>query len=228
MIGEAVAEGIGRVPGFVNAYVVEDPTGIYLIDTTMSRTAKPVRRAFERAGKSLDKLGTILLTHQHLDHVRGAAELERLSHAVVACHSADAPYVDGRIPLKMSAFMRLFFRVRPVPVRRPLADGDMVGPFRVVSCPGHTGGEVVFYLPERRILFSGDAVVERRGALTLPAVGFAADIRQAVDSLQILRKLDIQLLLPGHGVPVRQGVAAKLDDLIARAPAEFLRGPRAA
>lgn len=227
MIGEAVAEGIGRVPGFVNAYVVEDPSGIYLIDTTMSGTAKPVRKAFERAGKSVDKVGTILLTHQHVDHIRGAAELERLSHAVVGCHSADAPYVDGRLPPRMSSFMRFFVRVRPVAVQRSLADGDMVGPFRVIFTPGHTVGEVAFYLPERRILFSGDSVVERRGALTLPAASFAANIRQAVASLQILRKLDVELLLPGHGVPVRRDVGAQLDDLIARAPNEFLRGSSA-
>lgn len=222
MIGEEVDRGVGRIPGFVNAYVVEDPSGTYLVDTTMSRTAKPVRRAFERAGADLGKVGTILLTHQHVDPVRGAAELEQRSQAIVACHSADAPFVDGRIRPRMPALMRWFVRVKPVPVQRPLADGDSVGPFRVVFVPGHTVGEVAFYLPERRILFSGDSVVERRGVLTLPAARFAADLRQAVASLGILRKLDIELLLPGHGVPVRKDVAAKLDDLIARAPAEFL------
>lgn len=219
--------GIGRIPGFVNAYVVEDPSGVYLVDTTMSRTAKPVRRAFERADVDLSRLGTILLTHQHPDHVRGASALERRSHAVVACHSADAPYVDGRIPPRMPALVRWFVRVEPVSVQRPLADGESVGPFRVIFVPGHTVGEVAFYLPERRILFSGDAVVERKGALTLPAPRVAVDLRQAVASLEVLRRLDIELLLPGHGVPVRKDVAGRLDDLIARAPEEFLSTIRA-
>jgi glyoxylase-like metal-dependent hydrolase (beta-lactamase superfamily II) len=223
MIGQEVDGGIGRIPGFVNAYVLEDPSGIYLIDTTISRTAKPVRRAFERAGADPGKVGTILLTHQHVDHVRGAAALEKQSHAVVACHAADAPFVDGRARPRMPALLRWFVRVDPVPVQRILGEGDSVGPFRVVFVPGHTAGEVAFYLPERRILFSGDSVVERRGVLTLPAARYAADLRQAVASLEILRKLEIELLLPGHGVPVRKDVAAKLDDLIARAPTQFLR-----
>lgn len=226
MIGEAVAEGVGRIPGFVNAYVVEDPSGTYVIDATMSRTARPIRRAFERAGADLGKVGTILLTHQHVDHVRGAAELERLSHAVVACHAADAPFVNGTTPPKRGFFLRLLFPVTPVAVKRALEDGDSVGPFRVVSAPGHTVGEVVYYLPERRILFSGDAVVEREGGLTLPATRFATNLRQAVDSLQRIRALEIELLLPGHGAPVREDVAAKLDQLIARAPAKYLQGAR--
>ena len=226
MIGEAVAEGIGRIPGFVNAYVFEDTSGTYLIDTTMSGSAAPVRRAFERAGTDLGRVGTILLTHQHVDHIRGAAAVERVRHAVVACHAADAPYVDGRVPLRMGALMRLLFRPKPVPVQHPLSDGESVGPFRVVFAPGHTVGEVAFYLPDRRILFSGYSVVERKGRLALPAPQYAADLRQAVASLQILRSLEIELLLPGHGVPVRKDVAARLDDLIARAPSSYLSSPR--
>lgn len=225
MVGEAVADGVGRIPGFVNAYVVEDPTGTYLIDATMSRSAAPVRRAFERAGSTLASIGMVLLTHRHPDHVRGAAEVERVRHAVVACHSADAPYVDGRLPPPMGFLMRLFFRPRPVPVQRTLSDGESVGPFRVVLVPGHTPGEVAYYLPDRRILFSGDSVVERKGRLTLPAPRFASDIRQAVTSLETLRKLEIELLLPGHGVPVARDVASRLDELIARAPLEFLGSP---
>jgi hypothetical protein len=36
----------------------------------------------------------------------------------------------------------------------------------------------------------------------------------------------VEVLLPGHGVPVTKGVASLLDDLIQRAPSQFLRGSR--
>jgi glyoxylase-like metal-dependent hydrolase (beta-lactamase superfamily II) len=223
MIGEPVEEGVGRIAGFVNAYVFEDAKGTYLIDTTMSRKAKPVRKAFERAGASFSKISSILLTHQHVDHISGAAAVQEESHAIVACHSADAPFVDGHQTPRIPAILRLFVHPRVVPVARVLENGDTVGPFQVVHVPGHTLGEVAFYHPERKILFSGDSVVERRGALTLGAPGFAADISKAVDSLQVLRKLDVELLLPGHGVPVRKDIAGQLDRLIARAPKDFLK-----
>jgi len=48
-------------------------------------------------------------------------------------------------------------------------------------------------------------------------------LNQAVLSLARLRALDTEVLLPGHGVPVTKDVASLLDDLIQRAPKEFLR-----
>ncbi len=222
VIGTPVVEGVGRIPGFVNAYVFREGSDTYLIDTTMNKNANPVRKAFAQAGVSLSSVGTILLTHAHVDHIRGALALEQASHAGVACHAVDAPAVDGRAPLRIPPVMRWFLRVRPVAVGRTLHDGDTIGPFRVVYAPGHTMGEVAFYHPGRRILFSGDSVVERKGKLTLPAAGFAADLPKAVSSLDILRKLQVDTLLPGHGVPVTRDVAPMLDELIRRAPRDYL------
>jgi glyoxylase-like metal-dependent hydrolase (beta-lactamase superfamily II) len=220
--GDEVSEGVGRIPGFVNAYVFEDASGTYLIDTTMNGRAKHVRQAFQRASRSLGEIGTVLLTHSHLDHVGGAASVAADSRAAVACHEEDAPAIDGRSPPKIPLIFRLFLRVRPVAVSRTLRDGESVGPLKVVFAPGHTVGEVAFYHPGRRLLFSGDAVVERKGRLTVPAPRYAADLRQALASLKILRDLPVETLLPGHGDPVRSDVAGRLDELIARAPREFL------
>jgi glyoxylase-like metal-dependent hydrolase (beta-lactamase superfamily II) len=123
--------------------------------------------------------------------------------------------------------MRLFAHARPAPVATVLKEGDPVGPLRVVHTPGHTPGEVAFYHPARKILFSGDSVVERKGQLTLPGVRVASDLDQAVRSLDRLRELETEVLLPGHGVPVTRGIASLLDDLIRRAPSEFLGRARA-
>jgi len=221
-VGEQLAEGVGRIPGFVNAYVFQDASGRYLIDTTMSRRARPVVKAFERAGVPLSEVSAIVLTHRHVDHIGGAAFLDGVAPGKVACHVEDAPVVEGKQKVPMSWLMRLIARPRPVAVPTVLRDGDSVGPFRVVSVPGHTPGEIALYHPGRRLLFSGDSVVERRGTLTLPGVKIATDIGQAIRSLSILRGLEVELLLPGHGVPVRQDVAGRLDELITRAPQEFL------
>lgn len=220
-IGDAVDEGAGCIAGFVNAYVVEDPSGTCLIDTTMSKTAKPVREAFERAGISLSQIRTIVLTHEHIDRVRGAAEVQKSSQAIVACHATDAPFVDGTTPPKLPALLRLFVKVRPVAMRQTLGHGDRVDPLEEIFVPCHTVSEVAFYHAGRTLLFSGDAVVERSGVLTLPAARFAADLRQAVESLRLLCQRDVEILLPGHGVPVRKNVQGHPDDLIARAPRGF-------
>jgi glyoxylase-like metal-dependent hydrolase (beta-lactamase superfamily II) len=222
VVGEAVADGVGRIPGFVNSYTVRRGTTILLIDTTFSRRAKPLVRAFHAAGVPLEEVNRVLLTHHHVDHMGGAACLAEATHAPVACHGGDVEYVDGRRKQPMPLLMRLLVRVHPVSVSSILSDGDKVDGLSVLHVPGHTPGEIALYDAERRILYSGDSVVEHRGRLTLPGRRFASNLVQAVHSLGRLRSLDIELLLPGHGEPVSRDVAGLLDDLIRRAPGEFL------
>jgi hydroxyacylglutathione hydrolase len=217
-----VVDGVGRIPGFVNSYTFREGAETYLIDTGFARKAKPIVRAFRAAKVPLSSVRKLLLTHHHVDHMGGAAYLLQETKAPISCHAEDAPFVDGRERSPMPFLMRLFMRVHPAPVAVPLKDGDRVGPLQVIHAPGHTPGEVVFYHAARKILFSGDAVVERRGQLTVPAARFASNLEQAVRSISRVRELDIELLLPGHGVPVTKGVDAQLDDLIRRAPREFL------
>jgi hydroxyacylglutathione hydrolase len=220
--GTPVADGIGRIPGFVNSYTYDAGEETFLIDTGIRRKAQPILRAFRDANVPVARVRNVLLSHHHPDHMGGAAYLLATTRAPIACHEDDAPYVDGRAKAPIPLLMRLFMRIHPAPVATVLKDGDQIGSLRVLHTPGHTPGEVVFYDSARKILFSGDAVVERKGLLTLPAPRYAANLAQAIQSLARLRALEVELLLPGHGVPVTRDVAGLLDDLIQRAPKEFL------
>ena len=221
-VGLPVTEGVGRIPGFVNCYIYQAGEGTFLIDTGFRRKAQPVVRAFGAAQVPLTNVRRILLTHHHFDHRGGAAYLLENSHAPVSCHADDVAFVDGRATAPMSLLLRLFLRARPAPVATALHDSDRVGPLTVLHLPGHTPGEVAFYEPARKILFSGDSVVEHEGRLTLPAPKVASNLEQAIRSLDRLRDLDIELLLPGHGLPVTKGVSDFLKDLLRRAPAQYL------
>jgi len=212
----------------VNMYSFREGEETYLIDTGWSRKAKQLLQAFRDANVPPTSVGKVLLTHHHLDHMGGAAYLREIMPAPLACHADDAPFVEGRAKARMPLLLRLFARVHPAQVTTVLKDGDQVGPLRVVHVPGHTPGEVAFFHPGRKVLFSGDSVVEHKGRFTIPPGRYATSLPQAVESLSRLRALDAEVVLPGHGVPVTQGVTNLLDDLIQRAPAEFLRRPTAA
>jgi glyoxylase-like metal-dependent hydrolase (beta-lactamase superfamily II) len=224
-VGEPVVEGVSRIPGIVNSYVYQTRDGTYIIDTGFRRGAQPIVHAFRDARVPLSQVHQLLLTHHHIDHRGGAAYLLENSRAPVACHVDDAPFVEGRAKAPMSFLMRLFLRPRPAPVATVLRDGDRVGPLMALHTPGHTPGEVVFYDAGRKLLFSGDCVVEHDGRLTLAAPKYAANLAQAIRSLDRLQGLAIEVLLPGHGVPVTKRVPDLLADLIRRAPAQYRDAP---
>jgi cyclase len=61
---------------------------------------------------------------------------------------------------------------------------------------GHTGGDLVVYLPEERIIFTGDLL-----GPSLIYMGDAFALEWA-DTLEALKSLDIDVILPGHGAPM--------------------------
>ena len=92
---------------------------------------------------------------------------------------------------------------------RELEDEDRIGPFRVLSTPGHTPGSVVFLLEEQRIMFSGDTLFKGDcGRVDLPG-GDQGKIEQSLTRLLALDG-DIHVL-PGHGASTT--IAAERDSL---------------
>ena len=57
----------------------------------------------------------------------------------------------------------------------------------------HTGGDLAIYLPEEKIVFTGDMML---GGISYMGDGYVAEW---ADTLQGLKGLDIELILPGHG-----------------------------
>ncbi len=60
---------------------------------------------------------------------------------------------------------------------------------------GHTGGDVVVFLPEERLIFTGD--------LLLPRLSYMGDghVDEWGQTLARLQELDFDLIVPGHGEP---------------------------
>jgi glyoxylase-like metal-dependent hydrolase (beta-lactamase superfamily II) len=69
---------------------------------------------------------------------------------------------------------------------------------------GHTGGDVVVYLPKEKVLAAGDL-------LWAGAPGFMGDgyLAEWADTLEELKKLDVEAVIPGHGEVIVGAVAAR-------------------
>ena len=222
-----VAPGIHRLGNeLVNFYVVEDGGELLLVDAGL-----PGFRGQLEAFLAGRRIGSVLLTHAHSDHV-GVAEAVRQAGATVYVHEADEemartgkyPETEGsmRRYLRYGATWRLLYAgARAGGVRYPKIaevttfDGsaDLPGRPQVIHTPGHSNGHVAFLFPDRGALLAGDALCTwnpltgRDGPQIMPGA-FAVSSEQAMASLARLEPLEAGVLLPGHGDPWTGGVAA--------------------
>ena len=68
---------------------------------------------------------------------------------------------------------------------------------------GHTGGDTMVFLPAERIVFTGDFFLGAPGGPRLPFMGDAyAD--EWPQSIERLKGLDFDVIVPGHGTPFRE------------------------
>ena len=88
-------------------------------------------------------------------------------------------------------------------------EGQRVGPFEVLSTPGHAPDHVCLLL-DGRIAFAGDTVLGRGSVFVGPGEG---SLGAYLDSLRRLRALDLDVICPGHG-PYVEDPAAKLDEYV--------------
>lgn len=146
------------------------------------------------------KLTKILLTHGHIDHAGGAADMKaRTGLSIIGPHQDDQFWLDG---LGQQSRMFAFPEARPVTPDQWLNDGDQVqvgqSTLQVIHCPGHTPGHVVFYDPETRLAQVGDVLF----AGSIGRTDFPKSNHQAlIDSIR--NKLfplgDDVRFIPGHG-----------------------------
>jgi glyoxylase-like metal-dependent hydrolase (beta-lactamase superfamily II) len=146
------------------------------------------------------RLERILLTHAHIDHAGGTAELARsLQLPIEGPHRGDQFWIDG---LAEQARMFGFGRVERFEPDRWLDEGDRVQvgeiEFEVHHCPGHTPGHVIFYSPADRIAFVGDVLFAGSiGRTDFPGGDYDTLIRAIRGKLFPLG--DDVRFVPGHG-----------------------------
>ncbi len=69
--------------------------------------------------------------------------------------------------------------------------------FHLIHTPGHTPGQIAVYVPEERVVFTGDTIFS--GCQTWL---MTSDVGQWVASLDIIGRLDVNWIIPGHGAVV--------------------------
>ncbi|WP_306888431.1 MBL fold metallo-hydrolase [Ancylobacter amanitiformis] len=141
----------------------------------------------------------IVLTHGHIDHAAGAAELaETLKIPVEGPHEADRFLLDD-LP---TAGERTGIPGRVVTPDRWLSEGDTVDiggvGFEILHVPGHTPGHIVLVNRDNRLAIVGDTLFQRSVGRTDFPYGDSALLIEGIKT-KILPLGDAFTILPGHG-----------------------------
>ncbi len=159
-----------------------------------------VERIVDLAAREGVGITKILLTHGHIDHAGGAAELARRLRIPI-----EGPQEEDRFWIAQLEQQGRMFGLGPAASFTPdrwLEDGDTVSFGRIVlevlHCPGHTPGHVVFFHAPSRLAIVGDVLFQGSiGRTDLPGGDHATLIASIRDKLWPLG--DDVRFISGHG-----------------------------
>lgn len=177
-----------------NIYLLSDPASRAAVLIDAANNAARILKEAEGL-----RVGEILTTHGHPDHVQALPEVQRRWSARARFHGDDAALM-------------------PVPNQAPLQDGELIrfGAFelRALHTPGHTPGSMCFVIDD--LCFSGDTLFPGGpGNTRNPNASFSQIITSIKTKLFTLP--DEVRVLPGHGAATTIGrERPHLDEWIAR------------
>ena len=159
-----------------------------------------IERILEAAAEAGTEIEKILVTHAHIDHAGGVAELaETLNIPVEGPHREDQYWIDA---LPEQARMFGVRQARKFKPDRWLEQGDSVSfgqvELEVYHCPGHTPGHIIFFHVDTRLAIVGDVLFKGSiGRTDFPRGDYATLIQSIRNQLWPLGD-DVQFI-PGHG-----------------------------
>ena len=195
-----------------NNILLKSGDGHVLIDSGYVRHA-PLTLALVASAQGIGSAPLALLvnTHCHSDHIGGNAAIRARYGCPIALPEGEAEIIAewnekalllGYCDQRADRFSADEF-IRAGDTR---VWGDLE--WCAHAAPGHDMGALVFHNPEHGILISGDALWENGYGLVMPREIDPAALPAARATLEMLAKLDVRIVIPGHGEPFTDVAAA--------------------
>jgi glyoxylase-like metal-dependent hydrolase (beta-lactamase superfamily II) len=189
--------------------------------THQEQTVLLVRRALGQGG-TLDR---IVNTHLHSDHCGGNSALQAKFGCAVDVPSGDVSKVDAwdesALTYKATGqHCPRFQRTGSVSAGSEIICAGR--PWQAIATPGHDPESIVLYQPELQLLISADALWENGFGVVFPELEGADAFDDVRRTLDLLARLRVRWVIPGHGAPFQDHSAAverahrRLDAFVAQ------------
>ena len=215
-----------------NAFAIAAGSGIVLVDTGIHEPGSlaQLERALDQAGLRLEHVRLLVCTHAHSDHYGLAAPIVETAGCELWMHpnhghmTRAATDPEGMLERRIEVAAHSGVPLEALEVYREQRKGTGIGiaaviepdrellpgvevetdlgMWQVYETPGHAPSHVCLHQPDRKLLLSGDHILGRVslyydfGHTPDPAGEF-------LGSLDTVSALDTDLVLAGHGRPVR-------------------------
>ncbi|GAA1032480.1 MBL fold metallo-hydrolase [Virgisporangium ochraceum] len=199
-----------------NAGFILGDDGVVVVDTCATEERTRAFLAVVDAHTGATPVRWAVNTHTHGDHTYGNSLLPAattiVGHEAMREHLLTDPIIEGCPPLwdPVPDWGDVERRVPSVTFRDALTlhPGGHRVEVRHPGHPAHTTGDAVVWLPDQRVLFSGDLLFHG-----LTPLVFMGSVTGAITALRWIADLDPAVVVPGHG-PLIHGpdLARVLDE----------------
>jgi glyoxylase-like metal-dependent hydrolase (beta-lactamase superfamily II) len=182
-------------PRDCSVYLVDAGPEYVLIDAGAGADA--ILRNVEALGFDPAKIGHIIATHCHIDHIGGISRIKEKTGCILIGHQLDRDGIELGDPRLTAADL---YGIEYWPTKIDVVlEGDEVAlslgdlEFHFVAIPGHTPGSIAVYLDleEGRLLFGQDV----HGPFS---DSWGSDINEWRRSMETLLGLEADILCEGH------------------------------
>jgi glyoxylase-like metal-dependent hydrolase (beta-lactamase superfamily II) len=209
----------------------------YLIDCGYEETFQDFVKELKKLNVDISDLYAIIISHDDIDHI-GALKLFKENNPGLKIYSSEieAPSISGEIkserleqaerflltlPEEYKASATMFISqlksIARVQVSDTLKDKDTIdGEVVTILTPGHTKGHISIYIPEKKTLIANDALVIEADDFEIANPQFTLDMNQAIRSVELIKKIDPEIIICYHGGVARKNVSQKLASLLAK------------